>query len=132
MNNKLNNDMLLKEKMEIVNILFTPSITDENNCLLDDAYILHSNHKLVGARVFARKYLNENYKLTKNDLIYINETINKLVKLLSLNKKVITKKYITNKLFIWRINSQIPKKFEVTDEWINAYKQLITYIKNNK
>lgn len=120
--------MLLKTKFEILETLFKTVIFDKNGRQIDydegSKYIKHlSKYLYNGERALATAYCYLKKQLMyKSDLQYCNKIIKNLIKIVGLDEKKITRDYLKTVLH-FQIESVIEHG------WIDAYKQLIIYIK---
>ena len=105
----------LYNKLQIVKELFASNIKDENNQFIDNEKVLDYTR----AFYIAKQYITNAKDPSKDDLLYINKTIKKLVDILGKDKDKIVDKYVAAKLKIKE------DKFFPYSAWLTAYEDLL-------
>jgi len=118
----------LKIKLELVEILFNPNLTDLKGNLFDnDSYksiglLILTSATSYRAYYIAHFFLTNNRMPTKDDLEYINKTLNKLIKVVQSDKEVKDDVVFDNILC-----AGYP--FSPSCSWVSAYNKLIKLCK---
>lgn len=118
-------NQILYKKLVIIKSLFGPQIADTNGDVIDYETIKGFTRawKIAEQYIAGSNTLKKHTELfspTKDDLLYINKVVKKLISILGTDKNRLTQRYIETKL--QHMPLDIPN-------WIYAYKQLIELIK---
>jgi len=116
----------IKNKLAIVKTLFVYCYDTKNNCDIDIEMVNAFTRAWIVACRFLEKTIKYGKKVTlrKDDLIYINKIINKLINILGTDEDKINLKYIE------KCGIRIPSMYN--KKWPNAYKELLKMVENKK
>lgn len=110
----------LKQKLEIINILFESDLKEKQTRKRIDYEFTYNG--LPIAWVVTYNYKCYNKLPTKSEMIYINKIVSNLISIVGKDISIINKTYIKTKLVAY------PESV-MWDIWINNYKKLITMLK---
>lgn len=128
MNTKELNDSI-EIKLRIVKVIFGLVLYDKQNCRIDDERDTTGYTRAYAIAKTSIESLDTDNVLripAKEELIYINKTISKLISILGTNKSIINQQYVSTKL-----NTAEKNPYEVHTQWIDAYIQLLNIIKQS-